>query len=256
MPWDPEQYHRFRNERFAPFADLLALVRQRPGMRVIDLGCGTGELTRRLADALPESDVLGIDSSPEMLAHAATQARPGLRFERGRLEEVAGTWDLVFSHAVLQWVDGHEALIPRLLGRVASGGQLAVQMPSNHTHPAYRAIVALAGESPFREALGDWSRASPVLSIAEYAELLHRSGGRDLTVYEKVYPHLLPDAGAVAEWTRGTVLLPYLERLPGALQSPFLERYHARLESLWPAGPVFYGFRRTLFAATVPGGGE
>jgi len=52
MPWDPECYHRFQAERAAPFEDLLALVTRRPGLQVVDLGCGTGELTRRLADAL------------------------------------------------------------------------------------------------------------------------------------------------------------------------------------------------------------
>jgi trans-aconitate 2-methyltransferase len=252
MPWDPDQYHRFQSERFAPFADLLALVRPRSNMRVIDLGCGTGELTRRLADRLPGSDVVGLDSSPEMLGRAAPQVRPGLRFELGRLEEVTGKWDLVFSHAVLQWVDDHEALIPRLLALLAPGGQLAVQLPSNHDHPAYRAIGETAGEAPFDEALGGWSRASPVLPIARYAELLHRHGGRDLSVLEKVYPHLLPDADAVAEWTRGTAMVPYFERLPAGLHSRFLQRYCARLRALWPEGPVFYAFRRTLFAATAP----
>lgn len=259
MPWDPEQYHRFQQERFAPFADLLMLIRRRSGMRVIDLGCGTGELTLRLADALPYSEVVGLDSSPEMLARAqaGTPAPGRIRFELGRLEEVDGEWDLVFSHAVLQWVEHHEALIPRLLGLLAPGGQLAVQVPSNHSHPAYQAIVEVAGEDPFREALGGWSRpTSPVLSIAEYAELLYRHAGPELAVFEKVYPHVLPDADAVAEWTRGTVMLPYLERLPEDLHPAFLERYRERLRDLWPGGPIFFGFRRTLFAATRGGSGK
>src|SRR5689334_2351881 len=96
MPWDPDRYLQFREERYATFADLLALINVRPGLRVIDLGCGGGELTRRLADALPDSDVLGIDTSPEMLARAAEYARPGLRFEQRALEHVTGAWDLVF----------------------------------------------------------------------------------------------------------------------------------------------------------------
>ena len=252
MPWDPDRYHQFQRERFAPFEDLLALLRVRPGLRVIDLGCGTGELTRRLADALPGSEVLGIDSSSEMLARAAAQARSGLRFERAAIEQVSGVWDLVFSHAAIQWVDDHEALIPRLLTLVAPGGQLAVQLPSNHSHPAHRFILELAAESPFCEALNGWSRHSPVLTIDRYAELLHTHGAQDLTVLEKVYPHVLPDSDAVAEWTRGTALIPYLERLPADLQPAFLDRYRARLRSLWPTGPVFYGFRRILFATTRP----
>ena len=85
MPWDPKQYHKFQAERSAPFFDLLALVQIRPGLKVVDLGCGTGELTRRLADALPDSDVTGINSSSQMLdaARASAFNRSGLHFEQG-----------------------------------------------------------------------------------------------------------------------------------------------------------------------------
>src|SRR5262249_1276618 len=86
MPWGADRHLRFARGRFAPFGDLVALVRVRPGLRVIDLGCGTGELTRRLADALPESEVLGIDSSTEMLAKAQAHARPGVVFVQRSIE--------------------------------------------------------------------------------------------------------------------------------------------------------------------------
>src|SRR5215475_6304860 len=99
MPWNPDRYHKFQAERFAPFDDLMALIECRENLSVIDLGCGTGELTRRLADALPNSDVIGIDSSAEMLARAASQVRPGLRFAQQNIEEIEGQYDLVFSHA-------------------------------------------------------------------------------------------------------------------------------------------------------------
>jgi trans-aconitate 2-methyltransferase len=251
MPWNPATYEKFKTQRAAPFEDLLALIESHPGLRVIDLGCGTGELTRQLADALPDSDVIGIDNSPEMLARIGEFARPGLRFEMGRLEAVSDCYDLVFSHAAIQWVDDHETLIPRLLAMVAPGGQLAVQLPSNHGHFTHTLIREIAGEEPFRTALGGWSRLSPVLSVDQYAELLYANGGRNLTVFEKVYPHVLDNADALADWTSGTALVPYFERLPQVLHAPFMERYRGRLRARWPAGPVFYGFRRTLFAAQV-----
>src|SRR5688572_13318829 len=108
MPWDPAQYHKFQAERAAPFEDLVKLIRVREGLRVIDLGCGTGELTARLADILPGSDVLGVDSSPAMLEKAEPLERPGLRFALMAIEAVSGEWDVVFSHAALHWVDDHE----------------------------------------------------------------------------------------------------------------------------------------------------
>lgn len=250
MPWNPDRYHKFQAERFAPFDDLMKLVECRENLHVIDLGCGTGELTRRLADALPNSDVIGIDSSAEMLARAASQARPGLRFAQLPIEEATGQYDLVFSHAAVQWVDDHRTLIPRLVSLVRSGGQIAVQMPSNHGHFAHLALGQTAAEEPFQQALNSWTRQSPVLTIEDYAELLYASGTENITVTEKVYPHVLDNADAVLEWMSGTALVPYLERLPEALVEPFTASFREKLRQHWPTSPVFYGFRRILFAAT------
>ncbi len=249
MPWDPKQYLKFQAERFAPFDDLVGLLDVRPGLRVVDLGCGTGDLTLRLADRLPQSDVLGLDSSAEMLARAQPLARAGLRFEQRPIEQVIGSWDLVFSHAALQWVDDHCALIPRVFALVAPGGQIAVQVPSNHHHDSHVFIHETAAEEPFRSALGGWTRIVPVLPIDEYAEILYANGGTDVVVFEKIYPHVLDDADAIADWVKGTALVPYLERLPDDLREPFMTRYREKLRARWPETPVFYPFRRTLFVA-------
>lgn len=252
MPWNPDRYHQFKSERAAPFEDLLKLIERRAGLSVVDLGCGPGELTRRLADELPDSDVLGIDTSEEMLERAARDARPGLRFEPGDIATIHGQWDLVFSHAAIQWLDDHESLVPHLMSLVRPGGQLAVQVPSNQRHPALVYIRDTAREEPFATALGGYNRDFPVLTVDRYADLLYESGGTQLTVFEKVYPHVLRDADALADWSLGTALVPYLERLPLELHEPFLTSYREKLRARWPGSPVFYGFRRILFAATIP----
>src|SRR5215207_5832630 len=94
--WNPEQYERFRDERARPFFDLLDLVRPRPGMRVVDLGCGTGELTRELHRRLSAREMMGIDNSPAMLAKSAAFASDSLRFELGDIGACAreGGYDL------------------------------------------------------------------------------------------------------------------------------------------------------------------
>lgn len=253
MPWNPDRYHQFKSERAAPFEDLLQLLTRRAGLSVVDLGCGPGELTVRLADELPGSEVLGIDTSEEMLARAASHTRPGLSFQLGDIATVSGQWDLVFSHAAIQWLDDHETLVPRLMSLVRPGGQLAVQVPSNQRHPALVYIRDVAREEPFATALEGYNRDFPVLTIDRYADLLYESGGTQLTVFEKVYPHVLQDADALADWSLGTALVPYLERLPPELQEPFLTRYREKLRARWPGSPVFYGFRRTLFVATIAG---
>src|ERR1044071_8576644 len=113
MPWDPTQYHKFQAERSAPFFDLLALVEIRPHLQVVDLGCGTGELTRQLADTLPDSDVTGIDSSSHMLEKAASYRASKLHFEQGDQSQLTGDWDLIFSNAALQWSENHTELMSR-----------------------------------------------------------------------------------------------------------------------------------------------
>ncbi len=250
MKWDPNCYSKFRNERQKPVEDLFKLINIREGMSVIDLGCGTGEITEMISDLLPGSTVLGIDSSSDMLAKAKERERPDLQFERGSIVDVSGEWDLIFSNASLHWVNNHDALIPKLFSHIRRGGQILVQIPSNHNHPSQALLATLAQENPFKQALKGWARRSPVLSIDRYAELLFISGGSDVTVFEKVYTHLLDDVDSIIEWMRGTALLPYLLGLPEEIHEQFIDKYRVRLLELWPTGPIFFPFRRIIFAAS------
>jgi trans-aconitate 2-methyltransferase len=152
----------------------------------------------------------------------------------------------------LQWVRDHASLFPKLFGRVRIGGQLVVQMPSNYTHPTHRLIDEEASKEPFKTALGGYKRTWGTLGVEAYAQLLYDCGAVDIIVFEKVYPHVLPDANALSDWTSGTALVPYMERLPEELHEPFMERYRARLREHFPQSPVFYGFRRILFFASRP----
>src|SRR5918993_2583977 len=102
--WDPARYERFAAERAAPFHDLLSLVGPVPGGRVVDLGCGSGELTAQLHRRLEAAETLGLDSSPAMLERAAGLAGDGLRFAQGDIASFdEGGWDVVFSNAALHW---------------------------------------------------------------------------------------------------------------------------------------------------------
>ena len=85
--WNPTQYAKFQREREQPFFDLLDLVRPHPEMRVIDLGCGPGTLTRQLHQRLQARETVGLDRSARMLERALTEPQPeGLRFEVGTIE--------------------------------------------------------------------------------------------------------------------------------------------------------------------------
>jgi trans-aconitate 2-methyltransferase len=250
MSWNPDRYHQFKAERSAPFDELLKLINIRPNLHAVDLGCGTGELTRRLADALPNSNVLGLDLSAAMLEKATPHARDGLRFELGDQAALTGQWDLVFSNAALHWSENHETLIPKLLQHLKPGGQLAVQVPSNHNHISHQVYREVAAQEPFISALNGYNRQSPVLPIEAYATLLFKEEAQEIIVFEKVYPHVLENADAVVDWISGTALVPYFERLSDSMRVEFVEAIRRRMRLELPSSPVFYPFKRILFLAT------
>jgi trans-aconitate 2-methyltransferase len=254
--WNPERYARFAAERAQPFHDLLDLVRPVPGGRVVDLGCGSGELTAELHRRLRAGQTLGLDSSPAMLERARPHEGGGLRFQLGDIAEFdGGGWDVVFSNAALQWLPDHEALFGRLVGALAASGQLAVQMPANFDHPSHVVADELAGEEPFRSELGGWRGMAPVAPPEWYALLLDRLGVAEQHVRLQVYLHHLADREQVVEWVRGTLLTAYARRLPAELFERFLDRYRERLLPRLDDGrPYRYPFKRVLLWARRPPG--
>lgn len=247
--WRPAQYEKFREQRAQPFFDLLALVQPRPGLRAVDLGCGTGDLTRELHERLACTATLGIDSSPAMLDKAAAHAGGGLRFKVADLStfEAKEPFDLVLSNAAVQWVPAHATLFERLRRLVAPGGQLAVQMPANHDHPSHVAARAVAEREPFASALRGYVRDTPVLPPEEYARLLHELGFKRQHVRLQVYVHLLGSREDVVEWVKGTLLTDYEKRLTPQQFVDFLAAYQVELAARLPeATPFFYPFKRLL----------
>jgi len=258
--WDPAQYERFQREREQPFFDLLAMVRPAPepaSMRVVDLGCGTGKQTRMLHERLHARETIGLDQSPKMLDGQRGAALPaGLRFEVGRIEEfpAAGErFDLVFSNAALHWVDGHDALLRRLTGALAPGGQLAFQVPAMHDEACHEVAEHIAAEEPFRSALGGWQLFHAVQTPRRYAEILYMLGFTAPDVRLMIYPHVLPDADAVVEWMKGTLLTEYARHMPASLFAQFVEGYRERLTArLGATRPFFFPFKRILCWARKP----
>jgi trans-aconitate 2-methyltransferase len=254
--WDPRQYDKFQREREQPFFDLLALVRRETGMRVVDLGCGTGALTRTLHERLAARETIGIDRSAKMLATAlSAPVAAGLTFEVATIDDFldrSGLHDLIFSNAVLHWVDDHATVLERLTARLAPHGQLAFQVPANHTDVAHLVADELTSVEPFHTAFGGWRREVSVLPPETYARVLYRLGFADPIVRLIVYPHVLAGPDEVVEWTRGTLLTAYQERLPAPLFDEFVAEYRRRLLARFAqtaevaTRPFFYPFKRIL----------
>lgn len=246
-PWNPDQYHRFQNERSQPFFDLLELVEAAPGGAVIDLGCGTGELTKVLHEKTQAASTVGYDSSETMLSKASQHAGNGLRFERGDIANFDGQFEIVFSNAALQWLNDHDELIPAVAAHVKHGGQLAFQVPANADHPSHLVAHEVAKEEPFATALNGYTRDWPVLAPEWYAETLDALGFGELHVRLQVYGHHLESSGGVIEWVKGTLLTDYERRMPAELYQRYLARYRERLLSeIGEKAPYFYAFKRIL----------
>ncbi|RMH37741.1 MAG: methyltransferase domain-containing protein [Deltaproteobacteria bacterium] len=246
-PWNPDQYARFRRERAQPFYDLLARVLPSPNMRVVDLGCGSGALTRELHERLGAAATVGVDASREMLAGSDRYAGDGVSFVCADLASYrdGAPYDLVFSNAALHWLPDHASLFANLASRVASGGQLAVQIPCNDTYPSHTVLAEVARETPFADALGGYVRESPVLPPWAYADLLHRFGFAEVDVWLRVYTHELPGPEAVVEWVKGSTLTDYRRRLAPDVFDAFVARYRQRLMDALPdARPFVFPFQR------------
>ncbi|MEI2707123.1 MAG: methyltransferase domain-containing protein [Ilumatobacteraceae bacterium] len=257
MRWDPVQYGRFAAERGRPFDDLLARVQ--PSVEpsfVVDLGCGPGNLTATLAKRWPRAEVLGVDSSPEMIATATAMADDRLHFVEGDLAiwHASRPADVVVSNAALQWVPQHINVLPHLAGMVAANGWLAFQVPGNYADPSHTLIDDLRRSPKWRDVVGDehasLSRWQNVPDTADYVEALWACNGVDLVdVWESTYFHVLAGDDPVWQWMRGTGFRPVLSAVPEERRDEFDHDYRDLLRQAYPArsyGTVL-SFRR-LFA--------
>lgn len=250
--WDPGQYLRFSGERLRPALDLLAHVPLNEPPRVVDLGCGAGNVTAILKQRFPRADVTGIDGSAAMLDRARQAARD-CRFVQADIAawQPDAAPDLIYSNAALHWVGNHGAVFPRLLSLLAPGGVLAVQMPAMHEAPFRRLQHAVAAHGPWAEALRGYASARDILTAVEYWDLL-KPRAAALDMWETTYLHALQGEDAVVEWAAGSSLRPFLEPLPPALQAAYRQAYAEALRPHYPRradGATLLPFRRLFIIA-------
>ncbi len=236
LDWNPALYRRFEDERTRPAQELLARVPHPAPTRVVDLGCGPGNSTELLVQRFPDAQVTGLDNSEAMLA-TARQRLPGVEFIAGdiaRWEPAMGAApDLIFANAALQWVAGHEQLIPRLLRSLAPGGVLAIQMPDNRQEPTHRLMREVAAAGPWSASIGDPDAVrTDLLAVGGYYDLLAPHAAL-VDVWHTVYQHVMPSASAIVEWVRATGLKPFTDPLDDAQRAGFLAEYERRVDAAY-----------------------
>ncbi len=252
MNWDPHQYSRFGGQRLRPALDLIARIPLDRPRNVVDLGCGTGNVTRILRSRWPDASIIGVDASPQMLAEAR-KAEAGIAWEQSDLAAWNPTqkYELVFSNAALHWLDDHPGLLLRLARTIAGAGVLALQMPRNFSAPSHTLMHELAASPPWRDALAALLRPEPVLAPAAYYGLL-APHSRSLDIWETEYLQILEGENPVAEWTKGTWLAPLLAALAPEARKDFEAEYRLRIAKAYPRqadGRTLFPFRRLFIVA-------
>lgn len=211
MKWDPSKYTEFADHRGRPYLDLMDRVQNLAPKKIVDLGCGPGNMTKLLAQRWPEALVLGLDSSEQMIATARAQKNPpNLRFELAdaRSWQADDTIDLIFSNAMLQWIPGHEELLKGWLRQLDSEAAVAIQLPGNFSSPSHATMREVADSPRWAQKLSRVLRHDDAVSEpVEYQQLLI-DAGYTADVWETTYHQLLSGDDPVLEWVRGTALLP------------------------------------------------
>ncbi|MCB0187656.1 MAG: methyltransferase domain-containing protein [Caldilineaceae bacterium] len=258
--WDPNQYLKFEDHRLRPALELFERIPATDPHVIYDIGCGTGQITRLLAERWPNAQVYGLDNSPEMLTKASAEPST-VKWVEADMEQwkPAQTPDLIYSNATLQWVTDHATLFPRLVGFLRPGGCLAVQMPLSWgmaSHRLMRETLANggnAGQSLGTEELRQAVGRKWVEDAAEYYDLLEGLC-RTVDIWETEYLQILAGEDPVLEWVKGTGLRPIVNGLGEEERAQFLSAYRQRLRVAYPRranGHTLYPFRRLFIVATV-----
>jgi trans-aconitate 2-methyltransferase len=218
------------------------------------LGCGPGNSTELLITRYPQAEVIGLDSSSDMLRQARERL-PYCTFAEADL----ATWnpqegtDLLFANAVFQWVPDHTAVLRRLLERLPEGGVLALQMPDNTDEPALALMREVAKTGPWAAEVGLAAASRDDLpEPAAYYDLL-KPFCAHLDIWHTVYNHVMAGPDAIVEWFRGSALRPFLSVLNADMRRGFVTEYGARIARAYPARfdeRVLLRFPRLFIVAT------
>ena len=248
--WNPQEYLRFNQERLRPSIDLVQPICELSFPVIIDAGCGPGNSTQVLRAHWPESRVIGVDHSEEMIDTARTE-HPDGEWVLGDVAELAsvGEADMIFSNAVIQWLPNHDSLLASFAQCLSSRGVLAVEIPLFFQMPLGSVIDEVARQREWAETTGDVSSVFTIHTPGEYYDMLAPLFAR-IDMWETDYYHVMPSHQAIMEMIRSTGLKPYLDRLDGESVLRFHDQVLRRVKEVYAEqrdGSVLLPFKRLLF---------
>lgn len=242
--WDPERYAehaRFVSDLGMPVVELLS---PQPNERILDLGCGDGALTITLLER--GCEVVGVDSSPDMIA-AAKSRRVNAHVINGHALHFNHEFDAVFSNAVLHWMTHPEAVISGVWRALKPGGRFVGEFGGQGNVAAIVTAIESALSSRDIVVANPWFFPSP----EEYRTLLEARGFSVTSM--AIIPRPTPLPGDVRGWLE-TFAQPYTSALPSAERRGFIAELVTALrpvlcdaDGIWHADYV-----RLRFSATKP----
>jgi trans-aconitate methyltransferase len=244
--WDAELYEAKHNFVWKLGSGVIDLLEPRPGERILDLGCGTGQLTQAIAEK--GAELVGLDSSPEMIGQAR-QNFPSIRFVLGNGTEMKfeREFDGVFSNAALHWMPRAELVIKGIAAALKNGGRFAAEFGGKgniaHIMAAIHSVLAAYYD-------GDMPAARTYFpSISDYSTLLERNRLEVRFAHLFDRPTRLEGKRGMENWIRQFKWY-YFSPLPPEKREEALARVVEELRpSLWRDGEWQADYRRLRILA-------
>ena len=245
--WDAELYDAKHAFVWEKARGLLAWLEPRNGERILDLGCGTGQLSAEIAAS--GAQVTGLDRSPEMVAEARKKF-PALLFAVGDARALPFTeaFDAVFSNAMLHWIPEAQPVVEGISRALKPGGRFVAEFGGKGN--VEKVVAALDQGLKALNLPGQGAHPWYYPGIAEYSALLERHGleVRQASLFSR--PTKLEDGkDGLANWIR-MFCDSFLERVPQARRPDYLRAVEAAAEpTLWKSGHWELDYRRLRLAA-------
>jgi trans-aconitate 2-methyltransferase len=226
VDWDAATYHRVADPQFEWGREVLGRLALEGGETVLDAGCGSGRVTRLLAERLPRGRVIGVDAAPSMIKLAREQlADLGERVELHNLDlldlDLDREVDAVFSNATFHWILDHERLFTRLFAALKPGGAIEAQCGGRGNVAEWmRAIEAAEGDERFSAYLRGMPAVKNFASVGDTEARLERAGFEVGGVWlenKTVQPR------EPRPFVATVVLAKHVDRLPADLRDEFID---------------------------------
>jgi len=227
---------------------------------ILDLGCGDGALTARLAELVPEGEVVGIDASRGMIDVAGEKEKGNLRFLLLDIDalEFAGRFDVVFSNATLHWVLDHRRLLGNVKRALRDGGVARFNFAGDGNCSHFFAVIREAmARAEFSGWFQDFHWPWYMPAVAEYRAMAEAAGFGSARVWGENADRYFPDVEAMIRWIDQPSIVPFLTCVPEAGKASFREYVVRRMveETRQADGRHFETFRRIHLLARKGNGG-